>query len=167
MEPSKANTGGDSKKFSFPVYNSWDLAILPSVFRIIFFPQNGKDNKSSHPLLLELPYLKIKPKTQTQQAKKWYPITSATYLPGPYTYMGLSPPPPPTLRRLHVSRGKQTWIGTTNAGLFMNFLLLHVAFVIYWNIFKFKHIKWFISFLVTCHGKFHVFHKSDSRWSRD
>ena len=166
MEPSKANTGGDSKKFSFPVYNSWDLAILPSVFRIIFFPQNGKDNKSSHPLLLELPYLKIKPKTQTQQAK------NDTLSPAVLTYLAHTltwdyPPPPPTLRRLHVSRGKQTWIGTTNAGLFMNFLLLNVAFVIYLNIFKFKHIKWFISFLVTCHGKFHVFHKSDSRLSRD
>ena len=48
---------------------------------------------------------------------------------------------PPTPRRLHVSRGKQTWIGTTNAGLFMNFLLLNVAFVIYLNFFKFKYIK--------------------------
>ena len=48
-----------------------------------------------------------------------------TYLAHPI--YGIIPPPP---RRLHVSRGKQTWIWTTNARLFMNFLLLNVAFVI-------------------------------------
>ena len=47
-----------------------------------------------------------------------------TYLAHPY--MGLSPP----LRKLHVSRGKQTWIWTTKTRLFMNFLLLNVAFLI-------------------------------------
>ena len=35
-----------------------------------FFPQNGKDNKPNHPLLLRLPYLRIKPKVQSQQGKK-------------------------------------------------------------------------------------------------
>ena len=34
----------------------------------LIFPQNGKDNKSNHPLLLELPYLRTK--TQSQQGKK-------------------------------------------------------------------------------------------------
>ena len=55
-----------------------------------------------------------------------FEILSGTKLPSPYMYMGLSPPQP---RRLHVSRGKQTWIGTTNARLLTNFLLLNVAFV--------------------------------------
>ena len=59
--------------------------------------------------------------------------------------------PPPLTPKTSRSSGKQTWIGTTNSSLFMNFLLLNVAFVI----------------LVTCHRKFHVFHKSDSRWSSD
>ena len=54
---------------SLSINNSWDLAILPSVFWITVFPQNGKD-RINHPLLLELPHLRIKPKTQGQQGKK-------------------------------------------------------------------------------------------------
>ena len=34
-----------------------------------FFPQN-MERIINHPLLLELPYLRIKPKTQSQQDKK-------------------------------------------------------------------------------------------------
>ena len=65
MGPSNANTMGIVKN------------ILPSVQHVRpcnssesaqddFFPQNGKDNKPNHPLLLELPYLR----TQSQQGKK-------------------------------------------------------------------------------------------------
>ena len=69
MEPSKANT-------VVTVKNSPSLRKLVrpcnSSERVqdYFFPQNGKDNKLSHPLLLELPYLRMKPKTQSQQGKK-------------------------------------------------------------------------------------------------
>ena len=55
-----------------------------------------------------------------------FEILSGTYLPRPYMHMDYPPPPP---RRLHVSRGKQKWIGTTNARLFMSFLLLTGAFM--------------------------------------
>ena len=57
-----------------------------------------------------------------------FEILSGNYLPNPYMYMGLSPLSP-SPRKLHVSRGKQKWIGTTNARLFMNFLLLTGAFM--------------------------------------
>ena len=73
MNSSKANTLGIVKNSpSLRIYNSYDLAILPSVFRITFFPQNGKDG-INHPLLRELRYLRIKPKTQGQQGKKMIP----------------------------------------------------------------------------------------------
>ena len=155
---------------SLRIYNSQDLAILSSLFWITVFSQNGKDG-INHPLLLELPYLRIKPKTQGQQGKKWYPIEGSrssktipdqavlTYLAHPY--MGLSLPPPP--RRLHVARGKQTWIWTTNARLFMNFVSLNVAFLIE----IFFSLNMIHIFLVICHRTFHVFHKSVSSWSRD
>ena len=45
----------------------------------------------------------------------------------PIHVYGIIPPPIPKTSR---SRGKQTWIETSNATLFMNFLLLNVAFVI-------------------------------------
>ena len=55
-----------------------------------------------------------------------FEILSGTYL--AHTCIWDYRPPQP--RRLDVSRGKQTWIGATNARLFMNFLLLNVSFVI-------------------------------------
>ena len=75
------------------------------MFWITVFPQNGKDG-INHPLLLELPCLRIKPKTQGQQRKTWYPIKGSrsskpipyqavlTYLAHPY--MELYSPPHPT-----------------------------------------------------------------------
>ena len=69
MEPCKANTAGIVK-------NSPSLGTTRKTLQFfracsgLFFPQNGKDNKPNHPLLLELPYLRIKPKTQSQQGKK-------------------------------------------------------------------------------------------------
>ena len=69
MEPSKANTVGTVNSPSLCTTRK-TLQFFRACSGFFFFPQNGKDNKSSHPLLLELPYLKIKPKTQTQQAKK-------------------------------------------------------------------------------------------------
>ena len=68
MEPSKANTVGIVK-------NSPSLCTTRKTLQFyracsgFFFPQNAKDNKPNHPLLLELPYLRIKPKTQSQQGK--------------------------------------------------------------------------------------------------
>ena len=68
MESSKANTVGIAK-------NSPSLRIRKTLqfFRacsgLLFFPKNGKDG-INHPLLPELPYLRIKPKTQGQQRKK-------------------------------------------------------------------------------------------------
>ena len=70
MEPSKANTVGIVKNSPSLCTTRKTLQFFRACSGLFFFPQNGKDNKSSHPLLLELPYLKIKPKTQTQQAKK-------------------------------------------------------------------------------------------------
>ena len=67
MGPSKANTMGIVKNILPRVQhvrpcNSSDSA------QDYFFPQNGKDSKPNHPLLLELPYLRTK--TQSQQGKK-------------------------------------------------------------------------------------------------
>ena len=68
MEPSKANTVGIVK-------NSPSLCTTRKTLQFFracsgfFFPQNAKDNKPNHLLLLELPYLRIKPKTQSQQGK--------------------------------------------------------------------------------------------------
>ena len=45
----------------------------------------------------------------------------------------------------------------------MNFLLLNVAFLIE----IFLNLNMIHIFLVICHSKFHVFHKSVSSWSRD
>ena len=73
MEPSKANTVGIVK-------NSPSLRTTRKTLKLfracsgLFFPQNAEDNKPNYPLLLELPYLRIKPKTQSQQGKKRYPI---------------------------------------------------------------------------------------------
>ena len=120
------------------------------MFWITVFPQNGKDG-INHPLLLELPYLRIKPKTQGQQRKKWYPIKGSrssktipyqavlTYLAHPY--MGLSPPPPKTSR--------VTW--QANMDLDDECQVIHEFSVVkccfcYLNVFEFKYMKWFISF---------------------
>ena len=132
MEPSKANTVGIVKNSPSLCTTRKTLQFFRACSGLFFFPQNAKDNKPNHPLLLELPYLRIKPKTQSQQGKndtlfkvrdpQWYLPTQ------PIHVYGIIPLPPP--RRLQVSRGKQTWIGTTNSRLFMNFLLLNVGFVI-------------------------------------
>ena len=45
----------------------------------------------------------------------------------------------------------------------MNFMLLNVALVIL----IFLNLNMIHLFLVICHRKFHVFHKSVSSWSRD
>ena len=74
MEPPKANT-------VWIVKNSPSLRTTRKTFQffracsgLLFFPQN--DNKPNYPLLLELPYLRIKPKAQSQQCKKCYEILS-------------------------------------------------------------------------------------------
>ena len=66
-----------------------------------------------------IPYLRF-------QILKNYTLSGDAYLYVPFIRDYFLP------RRLHVLRGKQTWIRiwTTNARLFMNFLLLNVAFVI-------------------------------------
>ena len=135
-----------------------------------YFFSHKMERIIDHPLLLELPYLSIKPKTQSQQGKKWCPVRGPQK---PYPIGGGIPTYPilgiiSSSRRLHVSGSKQTWIRilTMNARLFMNFLLLNVAFAT--QIFLIS-TMWDNShlFLVTCHRKFHVFHKSDFRWSSD
>ena len=69
MEPCKANTVGIVK-------NSRSLRTPRKTFQFfracsgLFFPQNGKDHKPNHPLLLKLPNLRMKPKTQSLQGKK-------------------------------------------------------------------------------------------------
>ena len=135
MEPSKANTV--EKNTANTVKNSPSLCTTRKTLQFFragsgLFAQNAKDNKPNHPLLLDLPYLRIKPKTQSQQGKNdtlFKVRDPQRYLPTQpiHVYGIILPPPPP--RRLQVSRGKQTWIGTTNSRLFMNFLLLKVAFV--------------------------------------
>ena len=131
MEPSKANTVGIVKNSPSPRTTRKTLKFFRACSGL-FFPQNAEDNKPNYPLLLELPYLRIKPKTQSQQGKKWYPIWGSrssavlTYL--AHTCIWIIPTPPPHPPP-HVSRGKQKWIGTTNARLFMSFLLLTGAFM--------------------------------------
>ena len=67
MEPCKAITVGIVK-------NSPSLRTTRKTFQFfracsgLFFPQDGKDNKPNHALLLELPYLRTK--TQSLQGKK-------------------------------------------------------------------------------------------------
>ena len=134
MEPSKANTVG-IVKILLPCVQLVRPCNSSERVQNYFFPQSGKDNKPNHPLLLELPYLRIKPKTQSQQGKNdtlFKVRDPQRYLPTQpiHVYGIILPPLPPPPRRLQVSRGKQTWIGTTNSRLFMNFLLLKVAFVI-------------------------------------
>ena len=68
MEPSKANTVG-IVKILLPCVQLVRPCNSSERVQNYFFPQNGKDNKPNHPLLLELPYLRIKPKTQSQQGK--------------------------------------------------------------------------------------------------
>ena len=70
MEPSKANTVGIVKNSPFLRTTRKTLQFFRTCSGLFFFPQNGKDNKPNYPLLLELPYLRIKPKTQSQQCKK-------------------------------------------------------------------------------------------------
>ena len=63
MEPSKANTVGTVKNSPSLCTTRKTLQFFRACSGLLFFfPQNEKDNKSSHPLLLELRYLKIKPK---------------------------------------------------------------------------------------------------------
>ena len=73
MEPSKANTVG-IVKILLPCVQLVRPCNSSERVQNYFFPQNGKDNKPNRPLLLELPYLRIKPKTQSQKGKKRYPI---------------------------------------------------------------------------------------------
>ena len=68
MEPPKANTVG-IVKIHLPCVQLVRPCNSSEGVQDYFFPQNGKD-KPNHPLLLELPYLRIKPKTQNQQCKK-------------------------------------------------------------------------------------------------
>ena len=68
MEPSKANTVGIVKNSPSPRTTRKTLKFFRAG-SVLFFPQNAKDNKPNHPLLLELPYLRVKPKTQSQQGK--------------------------------------------------------------------------------------------------
>ena len=94
MEPSKANTVGIVKMSPSQCTTRKTLQFFQACSGF-FFPQNGKDNKPNHPLL---PYVRIKPKTQSQQGKKMIPylrfeILSDTYLPSPYMYTELSPNP--------------------------------------------------------------------------
>ena len=69
MEPSKANTVGIVKNSPSLCTTGKTLQLFRACSGLFFFPQNAKDNKPNHPLLLELPYLRIKPKTQSQQGK--------------------------------------------------------------------------------------------------
>ena len=88
-----------------------------------------------------LGYLRIKPTTQSQQGKKWYPIyLSGTYLPSPYMYMGLSPSPKTSC---------VTWQANIDwddeCQVILEFSVVKCCFC-YLNIFEFKYMKWFISF---------------------
>ena len=157
MKPSKENTVGIFKILLPCVYTIRKTLQFFRACSGFFF--HKMERIISHPLLLELPYLRIKPKTQSRQCtKKWYP-SPQQYLPTQpiHVYGIILPLPHPE---------DFTWqanmIGTTNARLLINFLLLNVAFVI--QIYEMIHTFFF---LVTCHRKFHVFHKSDSRWSGD
>ena len=67
MGPSKANTVGKVKSSLSRVQHVRPCNSSESA-QDYFFPQNGKENKPNHPLLLELPYLRTK--TQSQQGKK-------------------------------------------------------------------------------------------------
>ena len=99
---------------------------------LLFFHKMERINQTIH-YYLSYPIYGSNQRHKTNNVKNdtlfkvWDP---QRYLPSPYMYMGLPPPPSPQPRRLDVSRGKQTWIGATNARLFMNFLLLNVSFVI-------------------------------------
>ena len=68
MEPSKVNTVGIAKSPSLRTTRK-TLQLFQACSGLFFFPQNGKDNKPNHALLLELPYLRIKPKTQIKANK--------------------------------------------------------------------------------------------------
>ena len=104
----------------------------------------------NHPLLLELPYLRIKPKTQTNKVKSgtlfkvWDPqkhtSSGDAYL--PTLYMGLSPPPEDF--KCHVA-------STHGSDLDNEYQVIHAFSVVkccfcYLNIFEFKYMKWFTSF---------------------
>ena len=67
--------GAFLSKYRWDSKNSPSLCTTPKTLQFFracsgLFPQNAKDNKPNHPLLLELPYLRIKPKTQSLQGKK-------------------------------------------------------------------------------------------------
>ena len=126
----------------------------------------------NHPLLLELLYLRIKPKTQSQQGKKWYPIWGSrasktipyqamhTYLPYIRDYLL----PPKTSRVM--------WQANMDPDLDDKCQVIHEFSIVKCCFCYLKFLNsniWNDShrFLVTCHRKFHVFGKSDPRWSRD
>ena len=118
---------------------------------LLFFPQNGKDNKQT--LLLELPYLRIKPKTQSQQGKKWYPIYGSrssetipyqamhTYLPYIRDYL------------LPTNASPVTWQANTDPDLDDECQVIHEFSVVKRCFLLFKYfwfqiyMKWFTSFL--------------------
>ena len=69
MEYSKANTVGIVKNSPSPRTTRKTLKFFRACSGLLF-PQNEEDKKPNYPLLLELPYLSIKPKTQSQQGNK-------------------------------------------------------------------------------------------------
>ena len=105
------------------------------------FAQNAKDNKPNHPLLLDLPYLRIKPKTQSQQGKNdtlFKVRDPQRYLPTqPIHVYGIILPPPPTPKTSSV-----TW--QANMDWDDEFQVIHEFSVVkgcfcYLNIFEVKH----------------------------
>ena len=140
MEPSKANTVGIVKKSPSLRTTRRTLQFFRacSGFRL-FFPKYRTDNKPSITTwVTQLSKDQTKGSKPTRKKMMLYlrfkilknhTSLGGTYLPKPY--MGFS-----TSRRLHVSSGWQTWILTTNARFFRNFLLLNIAFC-YLNIFEF------------------------------
>ena len=70
MESSKGNTVGIVKKIPFSTYIQLVINTLQFFFRSTVFPQKKGKGGINHPLLFELPHLRIKPKTQGQQGKK-------------------------------------------------------------------------------------------------
>ena len=70
MEPSKANTVGTVNSPSLCTTRKTLQFFRACSGFFFFFHKMERIINQAIPLLLELPYLKIKPKTQTQQAKK-------------------------------------------------------------------------------------------------
>ena len=68
MGPTKANTVGIVKNSPSSRTPRKTLQFFREGSGVLFLPQNGKDNKPNHPLILELRYLRTK--IQNQQGKK-------------------------------------------------------------------------------------------------